>query len=397
MLLLVHMSTYEVIVIGLGAMGSATTYQLAKSGVKVLGLDQYSPPHSFGSSHGDTRITRLAIGEGADYVPLVKRSHEIWREIEAQTGIELLKQTGGLIMAVDGSQGQHGVADFVEQTEKAAIQYGIEHENLSKDQINSRFPQFNLTNEHGYYEPESGYLMPENCIKAQLTLAEKHGADLNTDERVMSWDSVDNQVTVVTSAGTYAAKKLVISAGSWINDLFQDHESWFKVYRQVLYWFDIEDRQRYWAFRDMPVYIWLYGTAEGNLMYGFPAIDGPNGGIKLAAEQYATATSPHEVVREVSEQEIDEMYEQTVKGKFPGIGRKCIKAKACMYTVTPDHRFVIDFHPEHRNVIIASPCSGHGYKHSAAIGEVLSQLATTGKSPIDISRFSIQRLKKDAA
>ena len=125
-----------------------------------------------------------------------------------ENGLELLKQTGGLIMSVDGSQAQHGVANFVEQTEKAAIQYGIEHENLSKDQIHSRFPQFNLTNEHGYYEPESGYLMPENCIKAQLRLAVKHGADLNTDERVMSWDSAGDQVTVETSAGTYAAKKL---------------------------------------------------------------------------------------------------------------------------------------------------------------------------------------------
>ena len=391
------MDTYDAIVIGLGAMGSATTYQLAKSGVKVLGLDQYSPPHSFGSSHGDTRITRLAIGEGAEYVPLVKRSHEIWRDIEAQTGLDLLKQTGGLIMSVDGSQAQHGVADFVEQTERVAIQYGIDYENLSKDQIQSRFPQFNLTNEHGYYEPESGYLLPENCIKAQLRLAVEHGADLNTDERVMSWDSAGDQATVVTSAGTYAAKKLVISAGSWINDLFHDHESWFKVYRQVLYWFDIDDKQCYEPLRDMPVYIWVYGTGEADMMYGFPAINGPNGGIKLAAEQYATPTSPHEVVREVGEQEIDEMYVQTVEGKFPGIGRKCLKAKACMYTVTPDYKFVIDFHPEHENVIIASPCSGHGFKHSAATGEVLSQLVTTGKSPIDISRFSIQRLKKDAA
>ena len=391
------MDTYDVIVIGLGAMGSATTYQLAKSGVKVLGLDQYSPPHSFGSSHGDTRITRLAIGEGAEYVPLVKRSHEIWRKLEAQTGLELLKQTGGLIMSVEGAQGQHGVADFVGQTESAAIQYGIEHENLSKDQINSRFPQFNLTNEHGYYEPEAGYLIPENCVKAQLRLAAKHGAELKTGERVMSWETAGDQVTVVTTAGTYGARKLIISAGSWINDLFPGHESWFKVYRQVLYWFDIEDKQRYGALRDMPVYIWVYGTGEGAMMYGFPAIDGPNGGVKLAAEQYVTATSPHEVVREVSEQEIDEMYIHAVKDKFPGIGRKCIKVKACMYTVTPDYKFVIDFHPDHKNVIIASPCSGHGFKHSAAIGEVLSQLATTGKSPIDISRFSIQRLKKDAA
>ena len=379
------------IVVGLGAMGSATTYQLAKSGSKVLGLDQYSPPHSLGSSHGDTRITRLAIGEGADYVPLVKRSHEIWREVGAKTGLELLKQTGGLIMSVDGSQAQHGVANFVEQTEKAAMQYGINHEILSTNQIHIRFPQFNLSHEHGYYEPEAGYLIPENCLNAQLSLAVEHGADLKADERVMSWECTGDQVTVETTAGTYGATKLIISAGSWINDLFPGHESWFKIYRQVLYWFDIEDKQRYGALHDMPIYIWVYGTGVGNMIYGFPAIDGPNGGVKLATEQHIMTTSPHEIDRDVSEQEIDEMYEQAVKGKLHGVGRKCIKSTACMYTVTPDHKFVIDFHPDHKNVIIASPCSGHGFKHSAAIGEVLTQLATTGKSSIDISRFSLQR------
>jgi sarcosine oxidase len=387
------MDTYDVIVIGLGAMGSATTYQLAKSGVEVLGLDQYSPPHNLGSSHGDTRITRLAIGEGAEYVPLVKRSHEIWRDVEAETGLELLKQTGGLIMSVDGSQGQHGVANFVEQTEKAAIQYGINHEILSKEQIHNRFPQFNLTSEHGYYEPEAGYLFPENCLSAQLSLAAQHGAHINTDVRVMSWETTGDQVTVVTPAGTYGATKLIISAGSWINDLYPGHESWFRVYRQVLYWFDVEDKRQYGPLHDMPIYIWVYGTGVGDMMYGFPAIDGPSGGIKLATEQHITATSPHEIDRDVSEQEIDEMYEQVVMGKLAGVGSKCIKAKACMYRVTPDHKFVIDFHPDHNNVIIASPCSGHGFKHSAAIGEVLAQLATTGKSFIDISRFSLQRLK----
>src|SRR5579859_767570 len=178
---------FDAIVLGLGAMGSATVYQLARKSKKVLGIDQFSPPHTLGSTHGDTRITRQAIGEGAEYVPLVLRSYELWREIEQQTGQDLLTITGGLIMASQSNQaGMHGSANFLQTTIDAAEQYGIEHTVLDTEQIRQQFPQFHLFgDERGYYEDNAGFLRPERCIEAQLVLAERFGAELHTGERAL--------------------------------------------------------------------------------------------------------------------------------------------------------------------------------------------------------------------
>ncbi len=385
---------FHTIVVGLGAMGSAATYQLAKSGAKVLGIDQFAPPHKEGSTHGDTRITRLAIGEGMEYVPLVKRSHEIWREIEEQTGKELLTQCGGLIMTITNGYGQHNSGDFLQNTYDAADQYSIKHEKLTNEQIKTRFPQFNVQgDERGYYEPEAGYLRPERCVAAQLELAKKHGATLNLNEKVLSYEPSNGSVTVTTDKGTYTADKLIISAGPWINELVTGCQDIFKIHRQVLYWFDIADKENYEQYRDMPIFIWEFNNERYDNFYGFPAIDGPDGGVKMATETYDTDTTPDTVPREVPVAEIEAMYDHYVKNQFLGLSSKCIKAVTCMYTDTPDARFVIDFHPNHKNVIIASPCSGHGFKHSAAIGEVLSQLAIEGRSNIDISKFSFKRFE----
>jgi len=389
------MDSYDVIVIGLGAMGSAATYQLAKSGAKVLGIDQYAPPHALGSTHGDTRITRLAIGEGLEYVPLVKRSHELWREIEKEVGYELLVQCGGLIMCIGNGYGQHNSGDFLQNTYDAADKYGIEHEKLSTEQIEARFPQFNLSgSERGYYEPGAGYLRPEKCVAAQLELAEKYGATINLNEKVLKYGASDSSVTVKTAKGTYHAAKLIVAAGPWVKDFVPEYEHIFKIHRQVLYWFDIVDKNNYELYRDMPVFIWEFGSGRYDNFYGFPAVDGATGGVKLATETYDTDTSPDSVSREVTATEIQEMYDKYVKRQLPGLSSSRIKAVACMYTDTPDAKFVIDTHPDHQNVIVASPCSGHGFKHSAAIGEVVSQLAINGKSDIDISKFSFSRLLK---
>ncbi len=384
---------FDVIVIGLGAMGSAAAYQLAKSGANVLGIDQYAPPHGYGSTHGDTRITRLAIGEGADYVPLVLRSHEIWREIEQEVDYELLNSCGGLIMAIQGGQGQHGINDFLNQTVASAKQYDIQHETLTTEQIKARYPQLGLSGlEDGYFEPEAGFLRPEKCIEAQLSLAAKYGAMLSLNEEVLSYQADDNSVTVKTNKDTYTAKKVIVAAGPWVNSLIPEFASSFKIYRQVLYWFDLKDKSQYELFKNMPVYIWEFGGGADDFIYGFPMVDGPNGGAKIATEDYTSETTPDTVSREVTQAEIDQMYERYVKDRFPALSNKCVKAKSCLYTSTPDSRFVIDFHPDHKNVIIASPCSGHGFKHSAAIGEVLSQMAINGKSSIDISGFNLARL-----
>ncbi len=386
---------YDVIVVGLGAMGSATVYQLAKAGACVLGIDQFAPPHKLGSTHGDTRITRLAIGEGMEYVPLVKRSHEIWRELEKETGYELLTQCGGLIMTVSDGYGQHNSGDFLQNTYDAADKYDIKHEKLTNEQIKSRFPQFNVrSDERGYYEPEAGYLRPEKCIEAQLELAKKYGATLNLNEKVTRFEATDDFVAVTTDKGTYQATKLIISAGPWVNDFLPECKDIFKIHRQVLYWFDIDSEDNYKIYRDIPIFIWKFSNRRYDNFYGFPAIDGTNGGVKLATEIYDLNTSPNDISREVTLEETQAVYDHYVKEQFPHLTNKCVKAVTCMYTDTPDSRFVIDFHPKHQNVIVASPCSGHGFKHSAAIGEVLSQLAQTGKSDIDISNFGFSRLMK---
>ena len=386
-------NSYQTVVIGLGAMGSAATYQLARRGNRVLGIDQFSPPHIYGSSHGDTRISRQAIGEGPQYVPLVLRSYEIWDEIERETGKKVLTITGGLIMtSVEGVM-RHG-SNFFNQTVACAETYSIAHRLLDAEEIKRQFPQFKLKgNERGYFEEKAGYVQPELAVEAQLELAGRYGAQLALDEKVLGF-SVNNRnrVAVKTDKGEYEADKAIISAGPWVTQLLgEKYHRYFTVYRQVLYWFDVEGSISLFEAPNFPTWIWEFGTAVEELMYGFPAIDGARGGVKIAFEQYKTWTSPDAVVREVSAHEIEDTYKQYVRPQFVGVSERCVKAVTCLYTVTPDHRFVLDRHPEYPQVIIASPCSGHGFRHSAAIGEVLAQLVIEGQSEIDIRPFSFRR------
>ena len=379
---------YDAVVVGLGAMGSAAVYQLAKSGATVLGIDRFSPPHTHGSTHGDTRITRVAIGEGFEYVPLVRRSHQLWREMEDQTGTQLLEQCGGLVLAPRTSQSMHGSESFLDQTVAAAREFGIDHRVLSPAEVAEQFPQFRLSgSELAYHEPGAGFVRPERCVEVQLTLARKLGATIQLGEQAVSYDDHGTQVSVRTTTRTVTASKLVVSAGPWVTQLVPDLADQLTVYREVQYWFDLVDRSWYDTYRQMPIFIWWNGRARDDMLYGFPMIDGPDGGAKVAGEQYSTATTVDSVQRDVTQAEIDDMYDEHVRDRLPGLGRRCIKARSCLYTVAPDSRFIIDVHPEMPNVIVASPCSGHGFKHSAAIGECLAQLATTGKSEIDISMF----------
>jgi sarcosine oxidase len=385
----------DAIVIGLGAMGSAAAYHLSRTGVRVLGIDRYDPPHVFGSTHGDTRITRLAVGEGEEYVALVRRSHQLWRDIEAQTGRHLLEQCGGLIMGVEHGHSQHGAANFVQRTIDIAMTNAIPHETLTTDDIRSRFPEFNVVDgTFGYLEPEAGYLLPEECVRAQLELASRHGAELRTNERVLSWHGNGNTVTVTTSTDVHTADTLVLCAGPWIQELLPDYRDLFSIHRQTLLWFDLADVNSFDAYRKLPIHIWVYGSGADEMVYGFPAIDGPAGGVKVAGEQFLTTTAPDDMRRDVDQQEIDRAYEQHVRRNYPGLSRRCVKAAACLYTVTPDFRFILDRHPEHDNVLIASPCSGHGFKHSAAIGEALAQLTVGRTTTVDLSPFSLDRFSR---
>lgn len=383
--------SYDCIIIGLGAMGSAAAYQMAQRGADVLAIDQLDPPHTRGSSHGDTRITRLAIGEGAHYTPLVVRSHEIWRAIENETGRRILVTTGGLILSSSAKTSFMHVSNFFENTLKAAEQHQIAHEILTAGQIRARFPQFNLRDDEvGYFEKEAGFVRPEEAITAQLELARKHGAKVRTFEKVLHFQAAAGNVIVTTTKGVYAAATLVLSAGPWLPRLIgHDLGRHFQVYRQVLYWFDTKGPTSAYLPGNFPIFIWeLQGKDQG--IYGFPALDASSG-VKVATEQFVTATTPDQVDRHVSQEEIEAMYNNFVRPYLPGLAERCIKSVACLYTVTPDFGFVIDQHPDFENVIIASPCSGHGFKHSAAVGELLAQLVLDGRSAFDIRPFSLAK------
>lgn len=388
-------NSFDTIVLGVGAMGSAAVYQLAKRGNRVLGIDQFSPPHVLGSSHGDTRITRQAIGEGEEYTPLALRSYEIWKEVEQKTDKKLLEITGGLIISSGAHSVINHVEGFFENTIAAAKKYHIRHEIWNAEQIRQKFPQFHVQdNERGYYEYNAGFLRPEECIRANIALAEALGAEIHRNETVEYFSEEGGRVNVRTNRGNYTARKLIISAGSWFPTLIdEEYARYFTVMRQVLFWFDVDAPIERYAPQNFPIFIWeLQGNSQG--IYGFPAIDGPGGGIKIASEQYESITTPDTINHDVSREEIESMYEQFVAPYFPDVSNRCVKAVSCMYTVTPDSHFVIDVHPRHSSIILASPCSGHGFKHSAAIGEVLAQLAIDGKSTIDISRFGLERLIK---
>ncbi len=383
--------TADVIVVGLGAMGSATCFQLAARGVSVIGVDRHEPPHAYGSTHGDTRITRLAIGEGTEYVPLVRRSHDLWREIEEQAGVQLLTRSGGLVLA-------HAASPFLEQTRASARRYGIAHENLSSAELVERFPMFLVDEQtEAYYEPEAGYVRPEAAVRAQLELARHHGAQLRLGEHVEEWSASADGVIVRTDRETYAAQQLVLCAGAWIPQLFPEGSDIFAIHRQLLYWFPI--REGYRQFRDMPTFIWDFGGEKHGFVhllgfYGFPAVDGPRGGVKVATESYEHTTTPDGRQHPATRREIDDMYRRYVAPHVPWLAGEPLRTSSCLYTSTRGSRFVIDRHPEHDEVLIVSPCSGHGFKHSTAIGEAVAQWVTGGASDIDLSAFGLAQARR---
>lgn len=387
------MESFDVVVCGLGAMGSATTYQLAKRGVRVLGLDRFTPPHPLGSSHGDTRITRHATGEGLQYGPLAQRSHQLWREIEAEKGVDLLTTNGLLVMASPGVQRRHhGKTRFLETTIEAARAFSIDHELLTAAEISRRFPQFRLVgDESGYFEPGAGFVRPEAAVAAELELAARSGAAIRTDETMTSYLQETGGVTLVTTRGRYTAGVLVLSVGAWLGAILGDRYSLdFTITRQVLHWYAAAGPIEPFLAERFPVFIW---DSQPMAFYGFPAIDGDAGGIKVAAETSVPRATVADVSRVVRAGERYEVYDRVIRHRLPGLARRLIKAVTCMYTTTPDGDFVIDRHPDHPSVVIVSACSGHGFKHSPAIGEAVAAQIVGDVPVVDLSPFSLQRLR----
>ncbi|HEX3348785.1 MAG TPA: N-methyl-L-tryptophan oxidase [Acetobacteraceae bacterium] len=384
----------DVVVIGLGAIGAATLYQFARRGVRVIGIDRYAPPHDLGSSHGETRITRLSVGEGEIYLPLVRRSHAIWRELERQSGVRLMQTTGGLIIGSSGTDAvHHGKTAFVARTIALAERDGIAHELLSPDALMARFPQFRLRgDEIGYFEPEAGMLFPEACVRVQLDAARVLGAEIRTDETALGITEDDGGVRVRTSRATLRAARCVVAAGPWIGKLLGGPVSEIaRVYRQVLHWFAPSEPDAFAAGR-MPVFIWMHGSGPADYLYGFPASEA-DGGVKVATENYGHDTDPESVSRSVERVESDAMFETHLRGRFPGLSSRVLRAKACLYTVTPDSGFVVDNAPGMTRVLAVSACSGHAFKHSAALGEAIAQRVVDGNSEIALDAFRLDRLR----
>ena len=391
------MGAFDTVVIGLGAVGSATLLQLARRDRRVLGIDRWDPPHAWGSTHGDTRITRCAIGEGEAYVPLVLRSHEIWRELEAETGESLLTQCGALILASGSSAAVvHNKGDFVRRTIAAAERFGMPHEVLSPNAIMARFPQFRLLgDEIGYFELGGGYVRPERCVAAQLSLARRHGAAIRTHAQVISIARDGDGVCITLADGErILAAEAVVAAGAWSPGLLAGEaglSEHMTVARQVLHWFTPEKPADF-APEHFPVFIWLHGDRPEDSFYGFPIPPGSEG-VKVATEQYANVTTdPDHLQREVSTAEQEAMMQEHLAGRLLGLRPSPVRSVACPYTNTPDGDFLIERAPGNPRVLLVSACSGHGFKHSAGLGEAVAAFLNQDDARPALSMFGASRL-----
>jgi sarcosine oxidase len=377
-------SHFDVIVIGLGGMGSAAAYQLASRGQRVLGLERYTPAHDQGSSHGQSRVIRQAYYEDPAYVPLLLRAYELWRSIERESGKKLLTVTGGLMIGLPGSH-------VVEGSIRSAQEHGLEHEVLDAREINQRFAPF--TPKPGtiaLYEKMAGFVRPEAAVSAYLERAAQLGATLQFEEPVAGWEiTLSGSVKVKTAKGVYEATQLAIAPGAWAPEVLSDLNLPLEVERQVQYWFDPAGGSEPFRPDRFPIYMW--DCDDGLLFYGIPSIDGPQGGVKVAFHYKGAVCTPHTIDRTVHPEEIDRM-RSSLAARIPALNSACVATATCMYTNTPDKHFVIAGHPKHSQVTIACGFSGHGYKFASVVGEIMADLVIDGSTRHPIELFTPQRL-----
>ena len=365
------MSSYDVIVVGVGAMGSATCLALARRGVRVLGLERHGIPHDQGSSHGQSRMIRCAYYEHPDYVPLLLRAWDLWLELAEDAGRTQLFDTGGLYVGPPGSE-------FVEASLHAASTYGLDHERLDRAQLHDRFPQFKLPDDYvGMFETKAGFLVPEWCIEDQVRLARAHGAEIREHEPVEDWSVDAGGATVRTAQGTCTARHLVLCGGAWMPTLLQADLP-LQVTRQVLGWMRPVDPAPL-TLGTLPV--WAIDCPGEGQLYGFPITDdvpGPSG-FKAAMHAAGNAADPHTIDRQPTVGD-ESTFLDRVRRWIPAAGTDVEAMRVCMYTNTVDEHFILDRHPEFEHVTIATGFSGHGFKMSSVIGEVLADLSTEGRT-----------------
>ncbi|TLS40311.1 N-methyl-L-tryptophan oxidase [Streptomyces montanus] len=376
--------TYDVIVIGLGGMGSAAAHHLSARGARVLGLEKFGPVHNRGSSHGGSRITRQSYFEDPAYVPLLLRAYELYDELERATGRDIATLCGGVMIGPPDSLTISGSL-------RSARQWDLPHETLDAAGIRRRFPTLNPDDDEvAFYERKAGLVRPENMVAAHLQLATRQGAELHFDEPMTRWEPYKDGVRVHTADNTYTAGQLVICPGAWAPQLLTDLGVPFTIERQIMYWFQPTGGVQPFAPENHPIYIWE--DADDVQIYGFPAIDGPELGAKVAFFRNGTECTPETIDRTVHEHEIQAMADHMSRC-IPALPGAFVKAATCMYSSTPDEHFVIARHPAHADsVTVACGFSGHGFKFVPVVGEIVADLALTGTTDHPIDLFDPRRL-----
>ncbi len=370
---------FDVIVLGIGGMGSATVYQLARRGRRVLGLERFDIPNAMGSSHGETRIIRLPYYEDPAYVMLVTRAYELWRSIESRAGEQLLHVTGSIDAGPVDSWVFTGAL-------RSAVDYDLPHEVLSGSELGQRFPGYRLPRDTmALYQPDGGFLRPERCIVGYVQAAITHGAQLHGRERVHDWQPTADGVRVITDKDVYTAERLVVTAGAWNREVLPFLSSLAVPERQVVAWLQPRRPELFTPER-FPVFNAL--VDEGRF-YGFPVHGVPGfkfGKYHHRGEQGDPATLDTE----------PDAVDEDVLGRFAaryfpeGFG-PTMALRSCMFTNSPDNHFLVDLHPEYPQVSFASPCSGHGFKFASVVGEIMADLAERGSTRHNISLFSLRR------
>ncbi len=357
---------YDVIVVGVGGMGSAAAWQLARRRQRVLGLERFDIPHNKGSSHGVSRIIRLPYYEDPAYVPLLHRAYALWHEAEAATGAELLVTTGSIDASPEDDPLFAGALT-------SACEHGLEHEVLTGAEVNKRFPGYRLPAAHrAVFQPQGGLIASERAIVSHVALAQREGADIRARERVLRWtaDPSGEGVTVTTDKGEYRAARLVLTAGAWIGELAARLARVAVPERQVLAW--LQPHRAEWFTTDrFPVF--NLQVEEGRY-YGFPVYEVP--GFKFGRYHHQNETGSADTLLREPDAADEALLREFGERYFPDGSGATMALRACMFTNTPDEHFIIDRDPDHPQVVLASPCSGHGYKFCSVIGEILADLAT---------------------
>ena len=368
---------YDVIIVGAGSMGMAAGYYLAKQGIKTLLLDANNPPHSYGSHHGETRIIRHAYGEGRKYVPLTKRSQELWNDLQAEVEKELFINTGVISIGKKESI-------FLNEIKESSRTYDLPIDVLNSNETKEMFPGLSIpSNYEALLEKSSGVLRVEECVSAFKQLAISNHANLVVDSPVISIEYHSDGVTVKTDKDQYYGDKLIVSAGAWTNKLLTELELPLKPLRKTVAWFNGPNNK--YDYTNFPCFLFDLGDEK---YYGFPSFNG--NGIKIGRHDSGEMVDPDYFNRNFVHEDGEELV-RVIQTFFPHAIPIATRGQVCMYTMTPDEDFIIDRHPNHENVFIAAGFSGHGFKFASVIGEILSELVISNKTKHDISPFKIFR------